>query len=474
MFSHSRGCAAAIVAAVLLSACQTFSPDGGMGTVAAIAGDGLNKGVVRVRSAEEAAAAQDAVARLLHAPLSADAAVQIALYNNLGLQAAYNRLGIAEAVAVESSRPPLPTLAFETVSTPLELDFERKIIASILSLATWPARSRIAGVRFEQAQLRAAEETLRIATETRRAYISAVAARQILAALGTVKANAEASAELAEKLKQTGALNALDHARRQVFAKEMAAQETAARQQATATQERLTRAMGLWGTDLGTLLPNTLPPLGRKTRSLASVEQEAMDRRVDLAIAKLEVEALARSYGLTRKTRFINVLDASGISKTQKDKGEGPSVDGGGFDIEFVIPLYDFGRTRVRESEQRYLEAVNLLGEKAVNARSEARQAYGAYAASYRIAVQYQNEVLPLRQTISAETELQYNAMQVDAFALLQEARANAMAKVASIEAKRNFWTAYTDLSAAVIGGGSMSEDAGTVIAADAGGAPGH
>jgi len=468
MSSQSRACVAAMAAAVLLSACQTFSPDGGMKTVAMVAGEGLNKGVVRVRSPEEAAAAHRGVARLLHAPLSADAAVQIALYNNLGLQAAYNRLGIAEAVNVEASRPPLPTFAIDRVETSVELDIERKIVGSILALATWPARSKIARVRFEQAQLVAAEETLRVAAETRRAYLRAVAARQVLTALNKVANNADASAALAAQLKETGALNALDHARREVFAKEMEAQVTAAQQQVSATQEQLTRAMGLSGADLGRLLPNALSPVTRKRRSLRTVEQEAMDRRVDLAIGKLEVEALARAYGLTRKTRFINVLDASGISKTQKDTGE-PRAKGGGFDIEFVIPLYDFGRARVREAEQRYMEAVNLLGEKAINARSEAREAYGAYAAAYRIALKYQNEVLPLRATISKETELRYNAMQVDTFALLQAARDDAMARVASIEARRNFWIAYTDLSVAVLGGGTLSPEPQTMITASAG-----
>ena len=61
--------------------------------------------------------------------------------------------------------------------------------------------------------------------------------------------------------------------------------------------------------------------------------------------------------------------------------------------------------------------------------RSEAREAYGAYKATYAIAAQYEREVLPLRETISAETELQYNAMQVDAFALLEAARAKARPK---------------------------------------------
>lgn len=473
MFSHNLGRALAIASALLLSACKTFSPDGGMSAVASVAGGGLDKSVVRINSAEDASLAQSEVARLLHGPLSADAAVQVALLNNAGLQAAYNRLGVAEAVMVQMSRPPLPSFSYDWVKTSIELDIERQIVASLLALATWPARSKLAGVRFEQAELIAAEETLRLAVETRRAYIGAVAARQILTALVTAKDSAEASAELADKLLQTGAVNKLDHARRQVFATEMAAQVTAARQQAAAAQERLTRLMGLWGTDLAGLLPNTLPKLPRKSRSLAAVEQEAMDRRVDLAVARLEVEALARSFGLTRKTRLINVFDAAGISKTQKDKGE-PKADGGGFNIAFEVPLYDFGRARVREAEQRYLEAVNALAEKAVNARSEARQAFGAYKATYTVAAQYEGEVLPLRETISAETELQFNAMQVDAFALLEAARAKAQAKVASIEAKRNFWLASTDLSAAVLGGGDLSQEGGAIIAADSSAAAGH
>jgi outer membrane protein TolC len=465
MFSHHLGRALAIASAVLLSACKSFTPDGGMSTVAAVAGGGLGKSVVRIGSRETAALAQSEVGRLLQAPLSADAAVQVALINNRELQAAYNRLGIAEAVTVQASRPPLPSFSYDWVKTTIELDIERQIVASVLSLATWPARSKLAGLRFEQAELRAAEETLRLAAETRRAYIRAVAARQIVAALGRAKDSAQASAALAEQLTQTGAVNKLDHARRQVFATEMAAQVTAARQQAQSAEERLTRLMGLWGTDLAGLLPGALPGLPGSARNLGAVEQEAMDRRVDLEVARLEVEALARSFGVTRKTRLINVLDLGGTSKTQKNKGE-RQADGGGYTIAFEVPLYDFGKARVREAEQRYFEALNALAGKVTNARSEAREAFGAYRATYTIAAQYEHEVLPLRDTISAETELQYNAMQVDAFALLDAARAKAAAQVAAIEAKRNFWLAAADLSAVVLGGGGLSQEPGLTLAA--------
>jgi outer membrane protein TolC len=460
--------AAIVAAATSLSACRTFSPDGGMDTVAMVAGTGLNKDVVQVRSAEDETAVRARVTRLLHRPLSADAAVQIALLNNLGLQAAYNRLGIAEALAVKASRPPALSFAYSDVSTPIELDIERQIMASLLSLLTMPARTRIAADQFAQAELRAAEETLRVAAETRRAYVRAVAGRQIVAALGEVKGSADASAKLALELTKTGAVNKLDQARQQAFATETGAELAGARLKADAAREQLTRLMGLWHSDLDAYLPSALPGLPGSTRSMRAIEQDALNARVDVQMARLEMEAMAKSYGLTRKTHFLNVLDAGGISKTQKDRGE-KRANGGGYELVLEVPLFDFGRANVREAEQRYLEAANRLGQLGVNAASEARQAYGAYRATFAIARKYEGEVLPLHQTISAETELQYNAMQIDAFTLLDVARNRARARVASIEAKRNFWLASADLKAAVLGGGNLASEPDAVVAATGG-----
>jgi outer membrane protein TolC len=456
----------AVLPLALLPGCASLSPDGGMGAVAAVAGQDLNKDVVKVSSGDDGARVQSAVTRLLGQSLTADEAVQIALLNNLGLQAAYNELGVQEAVYVQASRPPVPSFSISRVSTSLELDIERQIVGSILSLATLPARAKIAGMQFEQAQLRAALETLSLAAETRRAYFKAVAARQKVAALSEVQSQAASAATLAGHLTETGAVNRLEQAQKQVVAAEIEAQLEAARQQATTEREKLTRLMGLWHYDIDSILPRALPPLPNSLRSLRTIEQEAMDGRVDLQIARLEVEALAKSYGLTRTTRFVNVLDASGVSKTQKDTGE-PHADGGGFEVAFEIPIYDFGRAKVREAEQRYMKAVNLLGEKVVNAASEARQAYAAYKADYGVATKYDTDVLPLRQSISQETELQYNAMQVDAFALIQAAKDWRMAKLASIEARKDFWLASTDLSVAILGGGGIGEDTSPLIAAD-------
>ena len=54
--------------------------------------------------------------------------------------------------------------------------------------------------------------------------------------------------------------------------------------------------------------------------------------------------------------------------------------------------------------------------------------------------------MLPLRKIISDETLLRYNAMQIDVFALLAEARQRIAATTAAIEAQRDFWLAETNL----------------------------
>ena len=457
--------ALAIASALLLSACQTWSTDGGMSVVADIVDHDLNKDVVALRTPEETQAARARVRALLRRPLTADAAVRIAFLNNRGLQAAYNELGLAEAAMVQASLPSNPTFSLSRVSTSIEIEIERRIVADILALASLPARAEIAADRFWQAQLRAAEETLRVAAETRRAFYRAVAARELGGLLEQAKSAAETATELARRLGETGAMNKLDQAREQVFYAEVTAQLATARQRAASERERLTRLMGLWGGDLDFKLPDALPALP-PLKALPAIETEAVRRRVDLQVARIELNALAKSYGLANATRFINLLEVSGISKTQRE-ADGARGSGGGVEVEFQLPIFDFGEVRVRQSEQTYMQALNRLVERAVNVRSEARDAYRNYRSTYDIARHYRDEVVPLRKIISDEMILRYGAMQIDVFALLAEARQRINSSVSAIEARREFWLADTDLSVAVVGGGpSGTNEASRAMAA--------
>jgi outer membrane protein TolC len=457
--------------ALALGGCANFSGNGGMSGVQELAGATLGQTVSKLDTAAKAQSAQDTVQRLLKGTLTADKAVRVALLNNHDLQAAYAGLGVAEAVKEGASLPPNPRLSLAYTGAAGAFEFERQVALDIVGLATLPVRSDIAQDRFRQAQLSAAAETLKLAYATRRAFYRAVAADAAAAFLTQSVSAADTASELTRRLGETGAVNKLDQARNLAFQAELGAQLGTARQRATNAREHLVRLMGLWGGDLAFRLPTALPRLPAHPRRLPAIEREAVARRVDLQIARLDVEALAKSYGLTRATRVVNVFDASAAAKTVRDPGgEAAHEYGGGAELE--IPLFDFGEVRLREAEGTYMQAVHKLVAKAVRVRSEAREAYQTYRASYDIAQKYRGDVLPLRKIISDETLLRYNAMQIDVFTLLTEARERIASTMATIEAERNFWIADTDLGAVVVGGlGSDGEAETAAIAMPGSGA---
>ncbi len=469
-----------------------------MSVVSDQAGGVLGKDVVKITSEEQAAALISRVQGLLARPLSADTAVQIALLNNRGLQAAYNELGISEAQMVEASLPPSPTLSLTRLVARGELDIERQILQNILGLLTLPRRREIAEEKFRVARHRAVEATLRTAADAKRAYYRAVAANQTVRFLDEARVTAEALSDLARKLGETGAMSKLDQAREHVFTAEVNGQLGIARLKQRGDRERLIRALGLWDRDTRFALPGTLRPLPGKPRTIDDVETKAITARVDLEIARRDLEILAKQLGLTKSTRFINVLEVRGMRNTEwktiektnytLDPGLPPAALASdvererertrwrGIELEFQMPIYDFGEARTRLAEETYMQAVNRLIEKAVNVRSEAREAYTAMRGAYDIARHYRQEILPLRQVISDEMLLNYNGMLKDLFSLLTDSRARIAANVQAIDALRDFWVAMVDLDTALVGGGGGSGgmDTSRAAVATAGGGEGH
>lgn len=468
--------------AALLGGCATFSADGGVGPAQNVAFSELKKDVVKINGAEAALSAKARVDQLLRKPLTADSAVQIALLSNRGLQAAFNDLGIAEAQMVTASLPPNPRFGISKLSGRFELEIERQVAGSLFALATLPARAAIAREKFQTAQLRAAETVLKLAADTRRQYYRAVAANAQVGFFEQAKSSTDAASELFKRLGESGGINKLDQAREFAFDAELGAQLAQARLQQRQERERLVRLLGLWGNELKFQIPTNLAPLPQ-IQSARAIEAEALRKRIDLQIARGDLDALAKSLGLTNATRFVNDVDLLG--RRTYDRGRRVLADGDverettrstTLEFEIEIPIYDFEQSRVVQAEQNYMQAANKLAEKAVNIRSEAREAYTSYRATYDIAQQYQNNVLPLRKIIQDESLLHYSGMLIDVTQLLTDARGRILSNVAAINARRDFWIAHTDLKHVVIGGGGIGGGGATAAASTGGdgGGAGH
>ena len=453
-----------LIAAVvlLLGGCATLSRDGGFGAVADVAKERLAKDAQWVRSASDADDVQAIVKKLLAQPLTVDDAIQVALLNNRGLQATYAELGIAEADLVQAGRLRNPVFGYTNVLGGGSHKIERSLGFDFLQFLTIPLAKRIENRRFEQIKLLVANDVLRVAAETRKAYFQAVAAQESVRFADQVKTAAEAGGQLAERMARAGNFSKLDQAREQVFYADAAAQFARAQQMAISEREKLTRLMGLWGEDTRFQLPERLPALPATRPELQDLEAFAMAERLDIQAARRHSEALASSLGLTKATRFINVLE---LGPAQIREASEPVRNG--FQISIEVPLFDWGGARIARAEAIYMQSVNRLAETAVNARSEVRSTYLDYIGMYDLAKHYRDEIVPLRRKISDELLLRYNGMLASVFELLADSREQIASVNASIEALKSFWLAETELQMA-LGGRLPASAMANAPAADA------
>jgi len=457
---------ALLATVAVLGGCASFSPDGGFGDVQKTAKARLGKDLVMAKSDADQDAIAQRVGELLSKPLMVDDAVQVALLNNRGLQATFQELGITEAEVVQAGRLPNPGFSFGRSSRGDEREIERGLHFNLGRLLAMPLINQMEARRFEQTKGMVAMSVLSIAADTRKAYYMAVGAEEGVRYMRQVKQAAEASAELARRMAAVGNFNKLQQAREQGFYADATLNLARTQQAQRSSRERLTRLMGLWGAQTQFALPERLPDLPKEPTDQPDIERVAMAQRLDVQGARLAAEQTAKSLGLTKVTRFVNVLE---VGLMRNSSNEEPTQRG--WEIGFELPLFDWGGARVARAEGVYRQALHRTAETAINARSEVREAYGNYRSAYDIARHHREEIVPLRQRIAEENVLRYNGMLIGVFELLADARVQIASVNNAIEALRDFWIAQADLDMALIGKPSLAAMAGPAMAAEAGGA---
>ena len=459
---------ALLAGAALLGGCASFSADGGFAAVEQTAKDRLGKDLRWARTDTDQDSIDKRVTELLAKPLTMDDAVQVALLNNRGLQATFQDLGITEAEVVQAGRWPNPGFSFGRLTRGGEVELERGLHFNLVRILALPITRQMEARRFEQTKGMVALRVLSLAADTRKAWVHALAAEETVRYMRQVLEAAGASSELARRMEQIGNFSKLQRAREQGFYADAALNLAQAEQAQRSTRERLTRLLGAWGAQTQFSLPERLPDLPKEALDLPDVERVALGQRLDVLGAKLAAEQTARNLGLTRTTRFINVLE---LGLRHNRSNEAPTQRG--WEISVELPLFDWGGARVARAEAVYMQSVHLAAEVAINARSEVREAYTGYRSAYDIARHHLQEIVPLRQRISEENQLRYNGMLIGVFELLADARSQITSVNAAIQAKRDFWIAQADLEMALIGKPSLSAASGPPMAADAA-AAGH
>jgi outer membrane protein TolC len=443
---------ASAAAVLVLAGCASTTVDSNLSSTQALAKERLGADVRWLTSEAARKDAQAEVDRLLQQPLSSDDAVRIALAHSPALQAVLFNGAAASASAAQAARMPNPVFTFERLvrneGGERDLDIGRMLSIPVLDLLLLPARLRLADFQQQQVRLKLGGDVVQAALDARQAWVRAVAAGQSLRYFEQVKAAADASAELARRMQGVGNFSKLQRAREQAFSADAVAQLARARQTATSAREALVRAIGLNDAQaLSLKLPERLPDLPATARDEQTVVQAAIDQRLDVRMARAELEFAARNQGLTRVTSLVNGFHVAGVRNSET--GRAPQK---GYELELPLPLFDFGDASRSRSQAIYMAALNRAAQLGVDAASQVRETYGAYRTAYDVARHYRDEIVPLRKTIADENLLRYNGMLIGVFELLADAREQIGSVVQAIEAQRDFWLVDAALQGALIG----------------------
>ncbi|RZL34071.1 MAG: TolC family protein, partial [Rubrivivax sp.] len=386
----------------------------------------------------------EALTERLREPLSADAAVRLALQNNRALQARLARLGVTAAEVADAGRLPNPGFRFSRLTRGSEVELERGWHVDLARLLTLPLVRAAEERRLQAEQRQAAGDVLTLAADTRRAWINAVSAEETLRYRQQVQEAAEAGAELAKRMQAAGNFNALTRAREQAFAADAQLALARADVQRQSARERLVRLLGLHD-GAALRLPDHLPELPAAPSERSDLEALALSQRLDVQAARLTLEQAARQADMARTTRFVSMLELGTVRNSSNEQATQR-----GWEVALELPL--FGPGPLPRAEALAREAAHEAADAALRARSQVREAHGLYRSAYDIARHHRDELMPLARRIADEQQLRYNAMLIGVFELLADARAQVAAVSAAQEALRDFWLARADLDQALVG----------------------
>jgi cobalt-zinc-cadmium efflux system outer membrane protein len=430
-------------AVAVLTGCAAAPKDAGFGDVRRDVADRTGLAVEWDRGTAADHAVSQRVRSMLAAGVDADDAVQVALLNNRNLQATYEGLGVAQAELVQAGllRNPVFDADVKFLEGGGGTLVELAVVQDFIDVLFIPLRQKVAKASLEAEKLRVTGAVLDLAGEVRRAYYEHAAAEQALELRRTVAAATEASYDLARRLRDAGNITALDLANERALHEAAKLELARAESAVLETRERLNVLMGLWGPDTNwTLRQRLADPPGDELPG-DDVERRAVESSLELAAARQRVEAAGRTLGLNRSLALLPELEAGAAAEREPD-GEwsvGPAVS-------LPIPLFDQGQAKnaaaaaeLRAARRRYVAA-------AVEVRSAARSARNRLVAARDRAVYVKQVLLPLRQEITRQSQLQYNAMLIGAFQLLQAKRDEVEAGVAYVDALREYWIARSDL----------------------------
>ena len=390
----------------------------------------------------------DAVSFLVKQELTVDSAVEIALLNNPKIQATFEELGIAQADLVQAGlfqNPIFDGFIRFSNQRSVHVNTEFSVVQNFLDIFLIPLRKRVAAAEFEQAELRVASVILDLSFEVRETYYSLVTEQKKLQLTRTLIDASDAASLLAKEQRRLGNINDLELQSRMNDYLETTLELSRTEIEIVRLREKMNTLLG-FSADTSHLKITTELPSPPSDVDLKTLETIALSKRLDLEIARWELERIAR-LGATK--RWWSYTDAS-IGISNENDPEGNHVTGPTFNTK--IPIFNYGQADRARLLALYRKSKEQLKALEIQVTSDVRQAQKQLQLSRNLVATYQEKLLPLQAQIVSMSQKFYNVMGVSVFKLLQAKKQEIQTQINHTQTLCSYWVTSVKLDRALGG----------------------
>jgi outer membrane protein TolC len=383
--------------------------------------------------------------------------VRIALLNNRDLRAALREVGIARGNLVQAGTLPNPEIEVDVTPpqgalehTRLELSVEVDLTSAILA----PLRERAARGEHEASRYRSAGTVVELGYLVRAAFYALQASQQRVAIANRALDAFAAARDAGRALFEAGNVPELDVATQEAGYE--AARITAAQIEIELLdrRERLQRLLGLSGAETTWKVADAIPKAPDALTTPPRAETKALAASLELAELRSRLDAAADRAGLARTEGWmpdvsVGVHGERELGASSERNEEAWQV---GARLRLTLPLFDRQQGAAAAREAEFDSLLERYHGRAVDIRSALRESRNRLMSAHARAKHYQRAVIPARKRVLEQALLQYNAMQIGIFQLLQARREQLETELEEVDTLREYWTAKAAFDALLAG----------------------
>lgn len=438
-----------IILPFLVTACATVNPQKDFDAVSSLSKSKIGHTVTWQQTPEDQKQTRIVLEKLLEDGVTREEVVRIALMNNQDLQTKFEYLGIARADVVQAglySNPSIDALFEFPTKGAFGVGPDLNLLFSLSDLWNVPLRKQIAMLDGQKVTLQVIAEILKTAAEARNAFDEVLFQR---AMLDFTQQNIKLFESAFDKTRfyyKSGLANDLDLsiAESSLYEEKMTLANTESNLQSA--HSALLRQLGL----------DPLKPMVeikgefRETQSVALKPNGAWNfafaNRADLKIFRLQIEQSKWVLKL-QKARIYGDVNLGGNYTRDLDstKTYGPL-------LSFQIPVFDQNQAGIARAQYQLRQSEKELVATEIKAKEEILRLIRDLKFQHSRATLLRDKMLVLNSKTEKFVEKFYNAMQLNAFSLIEARRRVLNTYRSYLEARRDYSQIKTRLEVALGG----------------------